>query len=139
MATTTRGHIEELPSGAFRVHVYAGTDAVTGKPRRLRETCPDEAAAAIALGRLLSQADGARMPNRAATLGQALDKYLEVADLEISTREAPGLPPPHHQAGTRRSQDPEAWRGLARLAVHGTEEVLTAVRAAPKKRALHRR
>lgn len=49
----------------------------TGKPRRLRETCPDEATAATALGRLLSQADGARIPNRAATLGQALDKYLE--------------------------------------------------------------
>jgi hypothetical protein len=37
MATTTRGHIEEMPSGAFRVHVYAGTDPVTGKPRRRRE------------------------------------------------------------------------------------------------------
>lgn len=23
---TTRGHIEQLPSGSFRVHVYAGTD-----------------------------------------------------------------------------------------------------------------
>jgi integrase len=99
MATTTRGHIEELPSGAFRVHVYAGKDPVTGKPRRLRETCPDEAAAAAALGRLLGQADGARMPNRAATVGQALDKYLEVADLEISTREA-------HQGYVRRTIKP---------------------------------
>jgi len=40
------------------------------------------------LGLLLSQADGDRFPNREATLGQALDKYLEVADLEVSTREA---------------------------------------------------
>jgi hypothetical protein len=31
MATTARGHIEQLPSGSFRVHVYAGTD-----PERLR-------------------------------------------------------------------------------------------------------
>jgi hypothetical protein len=46
--TTTRGHIEQLPSGSFRVHVYAGTDPVTGKPRRLKETCPDETAAAAA-------------------------------------------------------------------------------------------
>jgi hypothetical protein len=99
MATTTRGHIEELPSGAFRVHVYAGKDPVTGKPRRLRETCPDEAAAAAALGRLLGQADGARMPNRAATVGQALHKYLEVADLEISTREA-------HEGYVRRTIKP---------------------------------
>lgn len=80
--------MERVPSGFFRVYVYAGTDPVTGKPRRLKETCPDETAAAAALGRLLSQADGARYPNRAATLGQALDEYLGVADLEVSTREA---------------------------------------------------
>ena len=58
MATIVRGHIEQLPSGSFRVHVYAGTDPVTGRPRRLRETCPDEAAAAATLGRLLNEADG---------------------------------------------------------------------------------
>jgi len=40
------------------------------------------------LGKLLAQADGDRFPNREATLGQALAKYLEVADLEVSTREA---------------------------------------------------
>jgi integrase len=50
MANTVRGHIEQLPSGSFRVHVYAGTDPVTGRSRRLRETCPDEAAAAATLG-----------------------------------------------------------------------------------------
>ncbi len=33
-----RGHIGELPSGSFRVVVYAGTDPLTGKPRQLRET-----------------------------------------------------------------------------------------------------
>jgi hypothetical protein len=91
MATTTRGHIEQLPSGSFRGHVYAGTGPVTGKPRRLKQTCPDEASAAAALGRLLAQADGDRFPNREATLGQALGKYLEVADLEVSTRELLGF------------------------------------------------
>jgi hypothetical protein len=50
MAATPRGHIEQLPSGSFRVHVYAGTDPVTGKPRRIRETCPDDATAAATLG-----------------------------------------------------------------------------------------
>ena len=78
MATTARGHIEKLPSGSFRVHVYAGTDPVTGKPRRLKQTCPDEAAAAAAFGRLLIQADGGRFPDREATFGQALGRYLEV-------------------------------------------------------------
>jgi hypothetical protein len=46
MANTARGHIEQLPSGSFRVHVYAKTDPITGRPRRLRETCPDDATAA---------------------------------------------------------------------------------------------
>jgi hypothetical protein len=54
MAITAKGHIEHLPSGSFRVHVYAGTDPVTGKARRLKETCADEASAAAALGRLLT-------------------------------------------------------------------------------------
>jgi hypothetical protein len=62
MATTVCGHIEQLPSGSFRVHVYAGTNPVTGRPRRLKETCPDEAAAAATLGRLLNEADGGRFP-----------------------------------------------------------------------------
>ena len=99
MATTVRGHIEKLPSGSFRVHVYAGTDPVTGKPRRLKQTCPDEATAAAALGRLLIQADGGRFPDREATLGQALDKYLEVTDLEVSTKEA-------HEGYIRRTIGP---------------------------------
>jgi integrase len=99
MANTARGHIEQLPSGSFRVHVYAGTDPVTGRPRRLRETCPDDAAAAATLGRLLTEADGGRFPDRAAALGQALGKYLEVADLELSTREA-------HQGYIRRTIGP---------------------------------
>lgn len=85
MATTAKGHIEHLPSGSFRVHVYAGTDPVTGKARRLKETCPDEASAAATLGRLLQQAQSQQAPGRDATFGLVLDKYLEVTDLAEST------------------------------------------------------
>ena len=99
MAKTSKGHIQQLPSGSFRVKVYAGTDPVTGKQRLLRQTCPDEASAHVALGRLLADADGGRFPDRHATIGQALDKYLEVADLEVSTREA-------HQGYVRRTIGP---------------------------------
>jgi len=99
MAKTARGHIEQLPSGSFRVHVYAGTDPVSGKPRRFKQTCPDEASAAPVLGRLLAQADGDHFPNRGAILGQALAKYLEVADLEVSTKEA-------HEGYVRRTIGP---------------------------------
>ena len=62
MATTAKGHIELLPSGSYRVKVYAGTDPVTGKERRLRETWPDEWTAAVALGRLLREAEGHQRP-----------------------------------------------------------------------------
>ena len=48
---------------------------------------------------MLNEADGGRFPNRAATLGQALDKYLEVTDLEVSTREA-------HEGYIRRTIGP---------------------------------
>ena len=108
MAITARGHIEQLPSGSFRVSVYAGTDPVTGKPRRLKQTCPDEASAAAALGKLLAQADGDRFPDREATLGQALIKYLEVADLEVSTREA-------HEGYVRRTIGPVLGEVILRI------------------------
>jgi hypothetical protein len=29
MATAAKGHIGQLPSGSYRVHVYVGTDPVT--------------------------------------------------------------------------------------------------------------
>ena len=67
------------------------------KPRRLNQTCPDEAAAA--LGWLLSQANGDRFPTREATLGQALGKYLESPTSRCRPGDARGLRPPHHQAG----------------------------------------
>lgn len=86
MATTGKGHIERLPSGSLRVKVYAGTDPVTGKERYLRETCPDETAAAVALGRLLKEAEGHASPERDALFGRVLDVYLEVTELAATTR-----------------------------------------------------
>src|SRR2546430_12939786 len=79
------GYIRRRPSGAFRVSVYAGPDPVTGRRRRLGETCPDEVTATAALGRLLKQAQSHQAPNRDATFGLVLDKYLEVTDLAEST------------------------------------------------------
>ena len=64
MAKTSKGHIQQLPSGSFRVKVYAGIDPVTGKARLLRQTCPDEAAAYAALSRMLVEAGGGRFPGQ---------------------------------------------------------------------------
>lgn len=86
MATTAKGHIELLPSGSYRVRVYLGTDPVTGKERRLKRTVKTEARAAQELATLLNAAEAGRSPEDSATLGLALDRYLEVADLGVSTR-----------------------------------------------------
>jgi len=94
-----RGHVERLRSGGYRAVVYAGIDPVTRKQRYLKQTCRDETAATIALGGLLKQAEAQRVPDRAATVGQAFQRYLEVADLEVSTREA-------HEGYIRRTIGP---------------------------------
>jgi len=53
MGKRSPGHIEQLPSGSWRVKVYGGTDPLTGREIRLRKTCKTERAAQIELGRLL--------------------------------------------------------------------------------------
>jgi integrase len=83
MATTTKGHIELLPSGSYRVRVYAGTDPVTGRERRLSRTVRTEARAAQELATLLRSAEAGRAPDDSGTLGLALDRYLEVSDLGV--------------------------------------------------------
>ena len=88
MARTRSGYIQQLPSGAFRVSVYAGTDPLTGRQIRLRRTCKTERAAEIELGKLLEQAAAGREPETAATVEQLLDRYVQVADWDLSTRKA---------------------------------------------------
>ena len=97
MATTgrrkrTRGEVEELPSGALRVRVYAGIDPVTHKRHYLTETVPAGPDAARlaehARTRLLSQVDERRNPSTKATVSQLLDRWLEVLDVEVTTRRA---------------------------------------------------
>src|SRR5262249_13674061 len=96
MATTsgarkrTRGEIETLPSGSLRVRVYAGQDPVTKKRHYLVETIPAGPNAARvaekARTRLLNQVDERRNPRTTATVNQLLDRWLEVVELEPTTR-----------------------------------------------------
>ena len=44
------------PNGSWRAKVYAGTDPLTGREIRFRETCKTERAAQIELGKLLAMA-----------------------------------------------------------------------------------
>ena len=99
MATVAKGKVERLPSGSLRVRVRGGTDPVTGKERRYTRTVKTEARAAAELARLLQDAEAERAPNDSATVGLLLDRYLDVADLEVSTREA-------HEGYIRRTIKP---------------------------------
>lgn len=85
-----RGQIEELPSGALRVKVYAGVDPLSGRRHYLRETIPagpnaqDDAEKART--RLLNQLDEQRNPRTSATVNQLMDRYLELLDVDVNTR-----------------------------------------------------
>lgn len=87
-----RGRVETLPSGALRVKVYTGYDPISGRRNYLTETVPAgkdaPSLAEKARTRLLNQVDERRNPSTKATLNQLLDRWLEVLDVESSTRRA---------------------------------------------------
>jgi DNA-binding transcriptional regulator YhcF (GntR family) len=86
MAISPSGHVEQLPSGSWRVKVYAGKDQLTGREIRFRQTCKTEVAAQIELGKLLEQVTAGRQPESGATVAQLLDQYAQVAEWDLSTR-----------------------------------------------------
>ncbi|MCW2933010.1 MAG: integrase family protein, partial [Actinomycetia bacterium] len=77
--------MERLPSGSYRVEVYAGTDPITKQRIRLRKTVKTEVEAQIALGKLLEQAMAGKEPESGATVNQLLDQYVPIADWDLST------------------------------------------------------
>lgn len=85
-----RGSFEDLPSGALRVKVYAGIDPVSKHRRYLAETIPPGRDAGKnaekARTRLLNQVDEKRTPRTAASLNRLLDRWLDLVDVEASTR-----------------------------------------------------
>ena len=85
-----RGEIEELPSGSYRVRVYAGIDPLSPKRHYLTETVPAGPKAADnaerARTRLLSEVDEKRNARTNATVAQMLDRYMSVLTIEDTTR-----------------------------------------------------
>ncbi len=86
-----RGNVEELPSGALRVSVYAGIDPLSGRRHYLRETVPAgptaSATAEKVRRRLANQVDERRNPRTSATVEQLLDRHFEMLDIERDTVE----------------------------------------------------
>jgi integrase len=72
MTRAASGHLEQLPSGSFRVHVYAGVDPLTGRELRHRQTVKTEEQARIVLGRLLERASAGQMPETGITVAELL-------------------------------------------------------------------
>ena len=82
-----RGHIELLPSGSFRAVVFTGIDPLTRRRQYIRETRSTRVEAEKALTRLQGQVDGNRHPKSSITVATAVEQWMEVADLEVTTRE----------------------------------------------------
>ena len=71
MLRVAKGHIEQLPSGSFRVSVYSGTDPLTRRAIRLKSTVKTEQQAHIELGASQLLAGGLDLRNTAARLGHS--------------------------------------------------------------------
>ncbi len=87
MPRVAKGHIEQLPSGSFRISVYVGTDPLTRRAIRLKATAKTEQQAHIELGRLLKEASEGRTPESHATVAQLMDEYAAIAPWDVSTRQ----------------------------------------------------
>jgi integrase len=87
----TRGEIEQLPSGSFRVRAYAGIDPISKKRHYRVEVVPAGPNAAKQAERvrtrLLAEIDDQRTPRTSATVRQLLGRYLEVVKIEETTRD----------------------------------------------------
>ena len=87
MPRVAKGYIERLPSGSYRVAVYAGIDPITRQQLYLRSTVKTEPQAQIELGRLLKDAANGRRPESGATVATLMDEYAAIAEWDVSTRQ----------------------------------------------------
>lgn len=88
-AGRSRGSIDELPSGALRVRVYAGVDPVSKRRHDLIEIVPPgpgaEKQARRIRDRLINEVEERRNPRTKATVDQLLERYLDQFDGATST------------------------------------------------------
>lgn len=73
--------------GKFRAVAFACSDPLTGKPRYLRKSADTYAEAQKELTKLLTQLDAKQHPRSQITVGEIVEKWLEVSDLAETTRQ----------------------------------------------------
>jgi integrase len=86
----SRGYIEtreDRAKGKFRAVAFAGSDPLTGKPRYLRKSTDTYAEAQKELTKLLTQLDAKQHPRSQITVGEIVEKWLEVGELAETTRQ----------------------------------------------------
>ena len=75
------GSMRERSPGHWELRAFAGTDPLTSKPNQVtRSFRGGERAAAKALGALVAEVDAGKFNRSKATVGQLLDKWLELAE-----------------------------------------------------------
>ncbi len=118
-----KGFVERLPSGSFRLRVYAGVDPVTGKEIYLKETVKREEDVEPARRRLLAKAEAGLRPESDATVEHLIEQYLATADIEPTTR--------HMYAGyARRNITPTLGaKPIRKVRTHTLEQLYTRLRA----------
>jgi integrase len=84
MATTRSvrpGTMRERSPGRWQLRAFAGPDPVTGKPRQIaRSFKGSQTAAGKALAKLVSEVEAGKYTGTTATVGQLLDRWLEVTE-----------------------------------------------------------
>ena len=78
---TKSGTMRERSPGRWQLRVFAGSDPLTGKPRQVARTfIGGERAAAKALAALVAEVESGKFDRTTATVGQLLDRWLEVGE-----------------------------------------------------------
>ena len=82
-----RGHIRKRANGSYEVFIYAGRDPLTGKERRRTGTAKTRKEAEVLRTRLLGEIDRGRVSGNKATVAELLERWLDTADHEFTTRD----------------------------------------------------
>ncbi|HEX6339923.1 tyrosine-type recombinase/integrase [Umezawaea sp.] len=86
-----QGSVEQLPSGSWRIRVYAGVDPSTGRSRYASETIPDSPTALIeieeARQRLLTAGRGSHQGHGDSTVAGLVNRHIALLSLTETTRQ----------------------------------------------------